>query len=75
MSWRNKIKKYDREKELELLEILKINLDAYLEDSNTIIDIREDGEFDESTQHPDLRSLKNVYSIIDDLLLLKRVEL
>lgn len=59
-------------KEQELLKMLKINLDAYLKDSNTIIDIREDGGFDESTQRPDLRSRNNIYSIIDDLLLLKR---
>tara|TARA_R100000687_G_scaffold83528_1_gene86659 strand:- start:318 stop:545 length:228 start_codon:yes stop_codon:yes gene_type:complete len=75
MTWQKILKKYDREKELELLKMLKHNLDAYLKDTSTIIDIREDGGFDELTQHLDSRSRSNIYSIIDDLLLLKKVEL
>ena len=59
-------------KELELLKMLKINLDSYLKDSTKIIDVVGRRRVDSWTQHPDLRSRNNIYSIIDDLLLLKR---
>ena len=69
MSWKSKLKVDDRE--LELLKMLKINLDSYLKDSTKIIDVVGRRRVDSWTQHPDLRSRNNIYSIIDDLLLLK----
>ncbi len=55
------------DRELELLKMLKTNLDRFLKDTTTTIDIGESEE-NESKQYWDKRSHNNIYSIIDDLM-------
>lgn len=55
------------DREIELLKMLKLNLDNFLKDTTTTTDIGE-GEENESTQYWDKRSHNNIYSIIDDLM-------
>jgi hypothetical protein len=55
------------DREIKLLKMLKLNLDSFLKDTTTTIDIGEDEE-NESTQYWNKRSHNNIYSIIDDLM-------
>ena len=55
------------DRELELLKMLKGNLDNFLKYTTTTIDIGE-GEEKETNQYWDIRSHNNIYSIIDDLM-------